>query len=342
MRIRTIKPEFWSHPVLSALDDGARLLAIGLLNLADDEGYFLSHPTLVRNALRPFDEDSSRTRRGLETLEKVGWIEVRNHSEQGQVGKVLNFQKHQRIDRPTPSKIATYFNSTSARRGLVEDSSLERKGREGIREWNGMDGASPNGSPESGAAPEEAKPEAPKKYTQARIVLHALNEAAGRHYRETETNLDFIRCRLEEPGVTVEGCIAMIRRQVARWKTDPKMAEFLAGISISEASVAQLEARLAIEPGVAFSIDGVPEVAAVKAAAATEVVLLVTAAAAMAAAAAAMAAAAMAMAAEAMAAAVMAAAAMARAAAEMAMAAEMEAPEEKVVSVTVAETVQEA
>jgi len=158
MRIRTIKPEFWSHPVLSALDDGARLLAIGLLNLADDEGYFLSHPTLVRNALRPFDEDSSRTRRGLETLEKVGWIEVRDHPEQGQVGKVINFQKHQRIDRPTPSKIGGYFNSTSNRRGLVEASLLERKGKEGNGTGKGMDGASPNGSPISVEATEEAKP----------------------------------------------------------------------------------------------------------------------------------------------------------------------------------------
>ena len=158
MRIRTIKPEFWSHPVLSALDDGARLLAIGLLNLADDEGYFLSHPTLVRNALRPFDEDSSRTRRGLETLEKVGWIEVRDHPEQGQVGKVVNFSKHQRIDRPTPSKIGGYFNSTSDRRGLVEASLLEGKGKEGKGTGKGMDGASPYGSPVSVEAPEEAKP----------------------------------------------------------------------------------------------------------------------------------------------------------------------------------------
>jgi len=41
--------------------------------------------------------------------------------------------------------------------------------------------------------------------------------------------------------------------------------EAQAAASDAEASVAQLEARLAIEPGVAFSIDGVPEVAAAKA-----------------------------------------------------------------------------
>ena len=40
MRIRTLKPEFWSHPVISRQSDAAKLLAIGLLNYADDEGYF--------------------------------------------------------------------------------------------------------------------------------------------------------------------------------------------------------------------------------------------------------------------------------------------------------------
>ncbi len=130
MRIRTIKPEFWTHPILAKLDDGARLLAIGLLNLADDDGYFLAHPTLVRNALRAFDEDSTKTRRALETLSKVGWIEIREHPEQGQIGKVVNFAKHQRIDRPTASKLSTYFDSTSPRRVLDEPSLLEGKGKE--------------------------------------------------------------------------------------------------------------------------------------------------------------------------------------------------------------------
>ena len=236
MRIRTIKPEFWTHPVLSSLDDGARLLAIGLLNLADDEGYFLSHATLVRNALRPFDEDSSRTRRGLETLAKVGWIDLREHSEQGQIGKVVNFKKHQRIDRATPSKLVTYFNSSSPLRAIVESSLLEGNGKDQGKD-QGMDGLStsdrgqiplPTAEAESGQpSPVTADASTSKRYTDARIVLHALNETAGRHYRETQTNLDFIRARLSEPDVTVDGCIAMIRRQVARWGNDPKMVEFL-------------------------------------------------------------------------------------------------------------------
>lgn len=57
-------------------------------------------------------------------------------------------------------------------------------------------------------------------------VLEYLNAKTGRKYRETKHNLTFIRGRLEEEGVTVEGVKQMISRQVARWKgTD--QSEFL-------------------------------------------------------------------------------------------------------------------
>ena len=143
MRIRTIKPEFWSHPVMSRLSDQAKLLAIGLLNCADDDGFFIADPVLLRNALRPFDEDSSITRRALDECSRADWIEVRKTKPHGPIGLVLNFKKHQRIDRPSASKIAFYFNSTSARRTLDEDSTTEQgtgnegtgiKGTEGARE----------------------------------------------------------------------------------------------------------------------------------------------------------------------------------------------------------------
>jgi hypothetical protein len=126
MRIRTIKPEFWTHPVISRLDDSAKLLALGLLNYADDEGLFLADPRLVRAALRPLDEDSEFTRHTLATLEKIEWIRVVNHDTHGAIGCVVNFCKHQRIDHPYPSKLRAYI------RGLLPDCSrnVRRKVRE--------------------------------------------------------------------------------------------------------------------------------------------------------------------------------------------------------------------
>jgi hypothetical protein len=112
MRIRTIKPEFWTHPVMTRQSDATKLLAVGLLNYADDEGYFYAEPRMVRAALRPFDEDSTIVRRGLDDLSNIGFVSVREHSSHGLIGLVLSFKKHQRVDRPAPSKIRCFYEQT--------------------------------------------------------------------------------------------------------------------------------------------------------------------------------------------------------------------------------------
>lgn len=131
-RIRTIKPEFWSHPLMGRLQDSAKCVALALLNFADDEGFFLAEPNLVRSTCRPFDDDSSITRRCLEQLAEAGWIEVRNHPSHGPIGHIVNFSEHQKIDRPKPSSLSNYFacdESTINRRTL--DGGMEGNGREG-------------------------------------------------------------------------------------------------------------------------------------------------------------------------------------------------------------------
>lgn len=125
-RIRTVKPEFWSHPVLSKAEDVTRLAALGLLNFADDEGYFQATPGLIRSQLWPLDEDSTKARRVLAQLIKVGWIQVREHPEYGDIGFVVGFSKHQKIDRPSPSKIKHYYDSSNTRRALDERSLLDQ------------------------------------------------------------------------------------------------------------------------------------------------------------------------------------------------------------------------
>ena len=46
-RIRTVKPDFWKDEELSAASPEAALLAIGLLNHSDDEGFFKANPKLI-------------------------------------------------------------------------------------------------------------------------------------------------------------------------------------------------------------------------------------------------------------------------------------------------------
>ncbi len=136
MRIRTIKPEFWSSETVAPLSDKSKLLAIGLLNFADDEGFFWANPVLIRAAVFPFVEDSTTIRRWLDDLSGVGYIRLGKRSDDGrEVGEVVNFKIHQRIDRPKLSIIkenVTFDDASSSnRRAIVEQSLLEGKGREG-------------------------------------------------------------------------------------------------------------------------------------------------------------------------------------------------------------------
>ena len=129
-RIRTIKPEFWSHPIFGRAPDEVRLGALGLLNLADDEGYFIADAAAVRSFIWPFDEDSSKARRVLDNLARAGYIEVVEHLDRGPIGRVVKFSDHQRVDRPKSSTLKAYF-SAKPRRTIDDESSLEGKGRDG-------------------------------------------------------------------------------------------------------------------------------------------------------------------------------------------------------------------
>jgi hypothetical protein len=135
MRIRTIKPEFWMHEGLCALPEFTRLLAIALLNWADDEGYFMANPALLRGSLFPFLDDSKKIPRSLQELSSVGWIDLGRDQQGRDVGRVCNFSKHQRVDKPKPSEIkaSSAFQDASKNDlgGLLEDSKEEGKGKEG-------------------------------------------------------------------------------------------------------------------------------------------------------------------------------------------------------------------
>lgn len=128
MRIRTVKPEFWVHPVMSRLPYDTRILALGLLNLADDEGYFDADPDYIRGAVL-FREDSSNVRRMLDELSRSEWI-ILCGTRDRPIGRVVNFRKHQRVDRPQPSRLKQYAldESSSNDRRALDDQSTQEQG----------------------------------------------------------------------------------------------------------------------------------------------------------------------------------------------------------------------
>jgi hypothetical protein len=138
-RIRTIKPEFWSDEKLATVSEATLLVAIGLLNLADDEGYFNANPKLIDAFIFPLRESSMSTHGAISELTNIGYIEVfkclKNEKE---IGLVKNFLTHQVISRPTASKLAPIVDLTSSslnNHGVITDNSpTERKGKEQGRE----------------------------------------------------------------------------------------------------------------------------------------------------------------------------------------------------------------
>jgi hypothetical protein len=148
-RIRTIKPEFWTHEDLSALPEATHMLAAALLNHADDEGYFNANPGLVKAACSPLREPSVSIQDSLISLQKVGYLRMFNGTDGKRYGQVITFDDHQRVNRPTPSKIkplcCTDECAVIDHPQLTEPSPPERKGTGKGRE-QGMDGASPSGS----------------------------------------------------------------------------------------------------------------------------------------------------------------------------------------------------
>lgn len=184
MRIRTVKPGFWSHTVMSRQSETAQLLALALLNYSDDEGYFEADVQLVRSALRPRDGDAGKTYKALQDLVQCGYIELREHAERGPLGRVINFGEHQVISRPTPSKLRAYWQKSLAAAGAECRRDGAAAGSESRMELSLFDTATTdaqNKEPKAQEVEVQAIPKAPREpATNNGGIFAAYNEVATR------------------------------------------------------------------------------------------------------------------------------------------------------------------
>jgi hypothetical protein len=131
-RIRTIKPDFWRDEALASISPEACLLAIGLLNHCDDEGYFNANPKLVESDIFPLREMKTKTTVLLQELFKIGYLVVFQGSDGKTYGCIKNFEKHQVINKKTPSKIKHLceLQQDYGSSAVVLHMGKERKGKE--------------------------------------------------------------------------------------------------------------------------------------------------------------------------------------------------------------------
>lgn len=104
-RIRSVKPTFWTDEKVGLLPRDVRLTFLGLISaMADDYGRLSGVAKIVRGAVYPFDEDvtTADVESHLVTLASAGLI-TRYQVNGSQYIHIRSWQKHQRVDKPSPS-----------------------------------------------------------------------------------------------------------------------------------------------------------------------------------------------------------------------------------------------
>lgn len=142
-RIRTIKPEFWRNEQLAKVSAEACLLAVGLLNHCDDEGYFNANPKLVEADVFPLRELSGKTTVLIQELVSIGYINLFSGSDGKTYGHIVSFERHQVINKKKPSIIKDlcelpYEYGTDT---VAVPVGKERNGKGTGKERNGNDAA---------------------------------------------------------------------------------------------------------------------------------------------------------------------------------------------------------
>ncbi len=216
-RIRTIKPEFPQSESMGRVSRDARLTFVLLWTLADDAGRLRGNSRMLASLLFPYDDDAKgRIDDWLLELEREHCVQ-RYTVEGDAYLQVTNWELHQRIDRPTPSKIPTFDERTRALAKPREDSALDH-GRDQGREGKDLLSGKPDDAAQSDAVHGGTK-------AQCVELLEYLNTRAGKRFRPVEANIRLLAARLKE--ATADEIRAVIDAKAAEWRTDAKMAKYL-------------------------------------------------------------------------------------------------------------------
>ena len=140
-RIRSIKPEFPQSESMGNVSRDARLTFIQLWTIADDEGRLRGNSRMLASLLFPYDDDAPGLIDGwLKELEDEGCIARYKSGTQSYV-QLCNWLIHQKIDKPSKSKIPPFDESS---RILAKP--LEVSSEEGIKDQGKDQGEEGKGS----------------------------------------------------------------------------------------------------------------------------------------------------------------------------------------------------
>lgn len=120
-RIRSIKPEMWHDEKIGGLTRDSRLLFVGLVTMADDEGRLRATPTLIVGHVFPYDDDAGKKlERWLDDLEEARLI-LRYEVGRLRYVVIRNWRRHQKINRAQPSELPPPPDASVAEANAVDE-----------------------------------------------------------------------------------------------------------------------------------------------------------------------------------------------------------------------------
>lgn len=187
MRIRSIKPDFWTSETLALLPERMRLTFIGTWSYVDDNGVGVDNEMLIAAALYPLSGDAPETlRRIAEDLRMLSFAGLLPRYEVD--GKrylfVRNWDEHQKVSHPRKSRYPRPDEAflTSYDRGTRENKqSLSREPPEDLPSRSAVSREQGAGSRDS--APNGAGAEAPRPIGPGVVVgawVDAYRESTNR------------------------------------------------------------------------------------------------------------------------------------------------------------------
>lgn len=128
-RIRTIKPEFPQSESMGRVSRDARLLFIMLWTICDDSGRARGNSRMLASLLFPYDEDApTKIEDWLHELEEENCL-VRYVVDGSTYLQICKWLNHQKIDKPSQSKIPPFDESSRIFSKPRESSPLDQGSR---------------------------------------------------------------------------------------------------------------------------------------------------------------------------------------------------------------------
>ena len=212
-RIRSIKPEFPQSESMGNVSRDARLCFVMLWTIADDSGRLRGNSRMLASLLFPYDDDAPGLMDGwLAELDREGCI-ARYQVEGANYVEISKWLSHQKIDKPSPSKIPPFDESSrilaNPRERSSEDLDL------------GMDQGE-EGNGKRSAPKRESSPPAPPPFSPSDVLADGVNPDHLRDWLKvrkakraplTQAAWDELKTEAAKAGITPAEAVAICARK---------------------------------------------------------------------------------------------------------------------------------